>query len=84
MSKSWGLTFQINDEKAPTASLRWAGLANSSSRIDPQTGIGGVYLTLVLPFADQMAMPLSWASRRRFMPDRQLDRRGHLHWTRCA
>ena len=36
MSKTWGLTFQINDEKAPTAGVRWAGLANASSRIDPR------------------------------------------------
>jgi methyl acetate hydrolase len=61
MSKTWGLTFQINDHKAPTGGLLWAGLANSSARIDAQTGSGGVYLTQVLPFAHQEAVPLYWA-----------------------
>ena len=30
MSKTWGLTFQINDEKVPTAGVRWAGLGSTS------------------------------------------------------
>jgi methyl acetate hydrolase len=60
--KTWGLTFMINEEKAPTGrpagGLMWAGLANSYYWIDPSTGIGGVYLTQILPFADKKSLPL--------------------------
>lgn len=56
MPKSWGLTFMINDEPAPTGrpagSLAWAGLANLYYWIDRQTGIGGYWATQILPFAD--------------------------------
>ena len=52
----------INDEEAPTGrsvgSLGWAGLANSFFWIDPAKGIGGAYLTQVLPFIDEKAFPL--------------------------
>ena len=62
MPKSWGLSFMINDEEAPTGrsagSLGWAGLANSFFWIDPARGIGGAYLTQVLPFIDEKAFPL--------------------------
>ena len=62
MPKSWGLTFQINEERAPTGApaggLTWAGLANSYYWIDQQTGIGGVYVTQILPFADEKSLPL--------------------------
>jgi methyl acetate hydrolase len=62
VSKSWGLSFQINEDKAPTGrpagGLMWAGLANSYYWIDPSTGIGGVYLTQILPFADKKSLPL--------------------------
>jgi CubicO group peptidase (beta-lactamase class C family) len=62
MPKCWGLTFMINMEEAPTGrsagSLAWAGLANSYYWIDPTKGVGGVYLTQVLPFADKKALPL--------------------------
>ncbi len=62
MPKSWGLSFMINDEEAPTGrsagSLGWAGLANSFFWIDPTKGIGGAYLTQVLPFIDEKAFPL--------------------------
>jgi CubicO group peptidase (beta-lactamase class C family) len=70
MSKTWGLSFQINDEAAPTGrpagGLMWAGLANSYYWIDPTTGIGGVYLTQVLPFADKKALPLYYAFETAF------------------
>ena len=56
MPKSWGLTFMINDEDAPTGrpagSLAWAGLANLSHWIDRRNGIGGYWATQILPFAD--------------------------------
>ena len=62
MPKTWGLTFMINDEKAPTGrpagSLAWAGLANSYYWIDPKNGIGGAYATQILPFVDKKSLPL--------------------------
>ncbi|WP_427025630.1 serine hydrolase domain-containing protein [Aureimonas ureilytica] len=56
MPKSWGLTFMINDEDAPTGrpagSLAWAGLANLYYWIDRRNGIGGFWATQIFPFAD--------------------------------
>ncbi|MBC8008371.1 MAG: beta-lactamase family protein [Prolixibacteraceae bacterium] len=60
--KSWGLGFMINHDKAPTGrcagGLAWAGLSNCYFWIDPSAGIGGVYMTQILPFADVKALPL--------------------------
>jgi methyl acetate hydrolase len=68
MPKSWGLTFMISMEEAPTGrsagSLAWAGLANSYYWIDPNQGVGGVYLTQVLPFADKKLLPLYFEFER--------------------
>jgi methyl acetate hydrolase len=68
--KTWGLSFQINAEKAPTGrpagGLMWAGLANTYFWIDPATGIGGVYLTQVLPFADKKSLPLYYEFEKAF------------------
>ena len=65
MMKSWGLTFMINDQKAPTGrtpgSLAWAGLANTYYWIDQRQGVAGVYMTQVLPFADAKSLPLFYA-----------------------
>jgi methyl acetate hydrolase len=65
MPKTWGLSFQINTQKAPTGrpagGLMWAGLANTYFWIDPSTGVGGVYLSQVLPFADKKSLPLYYA-----------------------
>jgi methyl acetate hydrolase len=65
MPKTWGLSFMINTERAPTGrsagSLAWAGLANSYYWIDPTKGVGGVYLTQILPFADKKSLPLFFA-----------------------
>lgn len=62
IEKTWGLSFMINEQKAPTGrsagSLSWAGLANSYYWIDPARRIGGVYATQILPFADVKALPL--------------------------
>ena len=62
VEKSWGLTFQINEEPLPTGrpagGLSWAGLANSYFWIDRTNGIGGVYATQILPFADQKSIDL--------------------------
>lgn len=60
--KSWGLSFQVNEAPAPTGrpagQLMWAGLANSYYWIDRQTGLGGCYMTQILPFADVKSLPL--------------------------
>lgn len=60
--KSWGLSFQINEEPAPTGrpagTLMWAGLANSFFWIDRTNGIAGAFLSQVLPFADPGALDL--------------------------
>jgi methyl acetate hydrolase len=60
LPKSWGLSFMINEEPAPTGrpagSLAWAGIQNTFFWIDPSTGIGGVYLTQILPFVDEKAL----------------------------
>jgi methyl acetate hydrolase len=65
IDKSWGLTFQINEALAPTGrsagSLSWAGLGNTYYWIDPVKGIGGVFATQILPFADSQALPLFYA-----------------------
>jgi len=60
--KSWGLGFMINHEAAPTGrcagGLAWAGLSNCYFWIDPAAGVGGVYMTQILPFADAKSLPL--------------------------
>ncbi len=59
MPKSWGYTFMINDEEAPTGrpagELGWAGLANLFYWIDRSNGIGGFWATQILPFADPVS-----------------------------
>lgn len=59
MPKSWGLTFMINEETAPTGrpagALGWAGLTNLFYWIDRQNGIGGFWATQILPFADPVS-----------------------------
>ncbi len=56
VAKSWGLTFQINEEPAPTGrpagGLMWAGLANSFYWIDLHNDVAGVYASQIVPFAD--------------------------------
>jgi methyl acetate hydrolase len=60
LPKSWGLSFMINEERAPTGrpagSLAWAGIQNTFFWIDPRSGLGGVYLTQILPFVDEKAL----------------------------
>ncbi len=54
LSKSWALTFMVNDEEAPTGrpagALGWAGLANLFYWIDRKNGFGGFWATQILPF----------------------------------
>lgn len=63
--KQWGLSFMINNEEAPTGrspgGLAWAGLANTYYWIDQKKGVGGVYVTQILPFADVKSLPLFYA-----------------------
>ncbi len=65
MDKQWGLSFMINNEEAPTGrsagSLAWAGLANTYYWIDQKQGVGGVYITQILPFVDVKSLPLFYA-----------------------
>jgi methyl acetate hydrolase len=60
--KSWGLSFQINEAPAstgrPAGTLMWAGLANSFFWIDRENGIGGAYLSQILPFGDAASLDL--------------------------
>ncbi len=57
MTKSWGLSFMLNDAPAPTGrpagSLAWAGIANLYYWIDRKNGLGGFWATQILPFADR-------------------------------
>lgn len=66
--KSWGLTFQINEIAAetgrPAGTLMWAGLANSFYWIDRTNGIGGAYLSQILPFADAKSLDLFYDIER--------------------
>ena len=56
IEKSWGLTFQINEEPLPTGrpagGLMWAGVANSYFWIDMDSQVAGTYISQQLPFAD--------------------------------
>ncbi len=60
--KSWSLAFQINHQRTatgrPAGGLMWAGLANSFYWIDQATGVGGVYITQLFPFADTKSVAL--------------------------
>lgn len=62
MEKTWGLTFMINTETAPTGrsanSLAWAGLTNAYFWIDPTKGIGGVFISQLMPFVDERALAM--------------------------
>ena len=60
MPKTWGLTFMINEEDAPTGrpagSLAWAGLANLYYWIDRRNGVGGFWAAQLFPFADPVSL----------------------------
>jgi methyl acetate hydrolase len=66
--KSWGLTFQINETAAdtgrPAGTLMWAGLANSFFWIDRSNGVGGAYLSQILPFGDEKSLGLFYDVER--------------------
>ncbi len=62
VEKSWGLSFQINEEPVPTGrpagALMWAGLANSYFWIDVANSVSGIYISQLLPFADARSYQL--------------------------
>jgi methyl acetate hydrolase len=61
ISKSWGLTFQINDTKTPTGraagSQMWAGLGNLFYWFDRKNSVGGFWGSQILPFQDAVSYP---------------------------
>lgn len=62
VAKTWGLTFQINEEPLPTGrpagGLMWAGIANSFFWIDMHNQVAGVYISQQLPFGDARSYQL--------------------------
>ena len=56
----WGLGFLINPETGPhgrsPGSLAWAGIFNSYYWFDPAKGVGGVFMSQVMPFGDAGAL----------------------------
>jgi CubicO group peptidase (beta-lactamase class C family) len=58
----WGLTFAVNPDPGPhgrsAGSLAWAGLANTYYWADPASGVAGILMTQVLPFADPAVLAL--------------------------
>jgi methyl acetate hydrolase len=63
--KSWGLSFQINQQAEATGraagTLMWAGLSNCYFWIDRSNDIAGLMLTQLLPFADEQCLDLFYA-----------------------
>jgi methyl acetate hydrolase len=59
LSKSWALTFMVNDTEAPTGrpagAIGWAGLGNLFYWIDRQNGVGGFWAMQILPFGDAVS-----------------------------
>jgi len=68
MVKKWSLGFMISTEAVPggrsAGSLAWAGLGNTYFWIDPATGVAGIILMQLLPFADPKALALFDAFER--------------------
>ncbi len=59
LRKTWGLTFMVNDEDAPTGrpagSIGWAGLGNLYYWIDRKNGVAGFWASQYFPFMDPTA-----------------------------
>ncbi|MEZ5378534.1 MAG: serine hydrolase domain-containing protein [Acidimicrobiales bacterium] len=66
--KTWGLAFQINEVAGftgrPAGTVMWAGLGNSYFWIDRENGIGGAYLSQILPFVDEGSIDLFYELER--------------------
>jgi methyl acetate hydrolase len=58
----WGLGYMINTKPGPNGrsagSVTWAGIFNTYYWVDPRKRVAGVFLTQVLPFADDKAVAL--------------------------
>jgi methyl acetate hydrolase len=58
----WGLGYMINTRPGPNGrsagSVTWAGIYNTYYWLDPQKRVAGVFLTQILPFADDKAVTL--------------------------
>ena len=59
MQKTWGLTFMVNEQAAPTGrpagSIGWAGLGNLYYWIDRKNGVAGFWASQLFPFMDPTA-----------------------------
>jgi CubicO group peptidase (beta-lactamase class C family) len=64
----WGLGYMINTKPGPNGrsadSVTWAGIFNTYYWVDPRKRIAGVFLTQILPFADDKAVSLYGAFER--------------------
>ncbi len=62
MVKKWGVGFMISTAPVPggrsPGSLAWAGLGNTYFWIDPASGVAGVILMQLIPFADAKALAI--------------------------
>jgi methyl acetate hydrolase len=60
--KGWGLTFLTVTRDVPgrrrAGSLAWAGLRNTYYWVDPASGVAGLLMTQMLPFADPAVLSL--------------------------
>lgn len=64
-AKSWGLTWQIDEQAQftgrPAGTLMWAGLSNCFQWIDRANDVAGCFMTQLLPFADERALATYYA-----------------------
>jgi CubicO group peptidase (beta-lactamase class C family) len=64
----WGLGYMINTKPGPNGrsagSVTWAGIFNTYYWVDPRKRVAGVFLTQILPFADDKAVALYGAFER--------------------
>ena len=62
MPKKWTLGYLLTTEQAPTGrtagSLAWGGLANTYYWLDPTSGVTGLILTQIFPFADPTVLEI--------------------------
>ncbi len=60
IAKSWGFSFMINDEPAPTGRPAgaggWAGLGNLYYWFDRENGVAGFWATQLFPFMDPTSL----------------------------
>jgi methyl acetate hydrolase len=68
MPCKWGLGYIINPQPGPNGrsagSVTWAGIYNTYYWLDPRKRIAGVFLSQILPFADDKAVALYGAFER--------------------